>query len=58
VLLGLPGDYDAVAVTGLGLQGRGHNELEELHEGLENVRSAAAGTLAVAKAPDLSDVGA
>ncbi|KAF4518434.1 hypothetical protein B566_EDAN002087 [Ephemera danica] len=42
LLLGLPGEFNAVAVTGLGSQGRGHNELEELHEGLEDATAEGA----------------
>lgn len=36
-------DYSGVAVVGLGKQGLGINKLEEIHEGKENVRAAAAG---------------
>jgi len=39
---GLPG-YSAVAVTGLGKQGIGYNEQEDINEGLEAIRTAAAG---------------
>ncbi|XP_055640892.1 cytosol aminopeptidase-like [Toxorhynchites rutilus septentrionalis] len=33
-------DYGSVAVVGLGLEGLGYNELEQLDEGLENIRIA------------------
>lgn len=36
-------DYAGVAVVGLGKQGLGINKLEEIHEGKESVRAAAAG---------------
>jgi len=36
-------DYSGVAVVGLGKQGLAINKLEEIHEGKENVRAAAAG---------------
>jgi hypothetical protein len=42
LLYGLPG-YSAVAVTGLGKQGLGYNEQEDINEGLEAIRTAAAG---------------
>jgi len=38
-------DYTGVAVVGLGKQGLGINKLEEIHEGKESVRAAAAGIL-------------
>lgn len=38
---GLEGEYQTVAVVGMGPMGAGYNELEELDEGLENVRVAA-----------------
>lgn len=36
-------DYSGVAVVSLGKQGLGINKLEEIHEGKESVRAAAAG---------------
>lgn len=39
-------EYTGVAVVGLGKRGAQFNELEELHEGKENVREAAAGKIA------------
>lgn len=36
-------DYAGIAVVGLGKQGLGINKLEEIHEGKESVRAAAAG---------------
>lgn len=33
-------DYGSVAVVGLGMEGLGYNELEQLDEGLENIRIA------------------
>lgn len=36
-------DYTGVAVVGLGKQGLSINKLEEIHEGKESVRAAAAG---------------
>lgn len=36
-------DYSGIAVVGLGKQGLGVNKLEEIHEGKESVRAAAAG---------------
>lgn len=38
-------DYSGVAVVGLGKQNLGVNKLEEIHEGKENVRAAAAGKI-------------
>ncbi|XP_017077502.1 cytosol aminopeptidase [Drosophila eugracilis] len=38
---GFEGDYQAVAVVGVGKQGASYNENEELDEGMENVRVAA-----------------
>jgi len=40
-------DYTGVAVVGLGKQGLGINKLEEIHEGKESVRAAAAGILSI-----------
>lgn len=40
---GLETDYSGVAVVSLGKQGLGVNKLEEIHEGKESVRAAAAG---------------
>ncbi|XP_030383836.1 cytosol aminopeptidase [Scaptodrosophila lebanonensis] len=39
---GLEGEYNAVAVVGVGASNASYNELEELDEGMENVRIAAA----------------
>lgn len=36
-------DYVGLAIVGLGKQGLGINNLEEIHEGKESVRTAAAG---------------
>lgn len=36
-------DYSGVAVVSLGKHGLGINKLEEIHEGKESVRAAAAG---------------
>lgn len=36
-------EFGAVAVVGLGKPGLGYNQLEEIHEDRENVRTAAAG---------------
>lgn len=38
---GLEGEYQTVAVVGMGPMGAGYSELEELDEGLENIRVAA-----------------
>lgn len=38
-------EHVGVAVVGLGKQNLGINQLEEIHEGKENVREAAAGKL-------------
>lgn len=42
-------DYTGIAVVGLGKQGLDINKLEEIHEGKESVRAAAAGNLYYSK---------
>ena len=37
-------EYTGVAIVGLGKKDAGYNEQEEVHEGKENVREAAAGS--------------
>ncbi|XP_011155067.1 cytosol aminopeptidase [Harpegnathos saltator] len=49
-------NYSGVAVVGLGKQGLGINELEEIHEGKENVRSAAAAGCRALDDVDIKDI--
>lgn len=56
VFWGLDDSFSAVAVVGLGKQNAGINDLEEIHEGKENVRVAAAAGCRALEAVEIQDI--
>ncbi|XP_033213415.1 cytosol aminopeptidase-like [Belonocnema kinseyi] len=56
IFWGLDDSFTAIAVVGLGKPNLGINELEEIHEGKENVRSAAAAACKALDSAEIKDI--